>query len=124
MFYSSVKKVLRDKTVWVVGEEGEWYYSALAVCFTKAEAEQFIADYKGKRVGYGYRIDELRLGEALDKFDEETKSKTIKTESEKIAEEGNDRLRTQIIREMREKYTKALQPIEEELNKIVERGFW
>jgi hypothetical protein len=124
MFYSSVKKVLRDKTVWVVGETADWYYSALTICFTKAEAEQFITDYTGKRIGYSYRIDELRLGEALDKFDEETKSKTIKTESKKIAEEGNDRLRTQIIREMREKYTKALQPIEEELNKIVERGFW
>jgi hypothetical protein len=124
MYYESVKEVLRDKTIWVVGETGEWYYSALVVCFTKAEAEQFITDYKGKRFGYNYRIDELRLGEALDKFDEETKRKTIKTESEKIAEAGNDRLRTQIIREMREKYTEALQPIEEALNKIVKRGFW
>ncbi len=122
MYYDALKQVLANKTVLVVVETGEWYDAAIGVCFTRAEAEQFIIDYPNKKYWYEYKIVEQSIGKALEEFDERTKRKTIRDEGEAIAKEVDYNIRTGIEREIEKKYTEILEPIRDTLDTLVRRG--
>lgn len=122
MYYITMKEILRNKTVWVVRENGEWHSIAVGVCFTKTEAEEFLTNYKGKKAWYVYTIIEQSLNHAFDKFDEQVKNNVIHSESETIAKEANNELRRQIVREVEKKYDDVLKPIEETIHKLIRQG--
>lgn len=122
MYYTTMKEILRNKTVWVVRENGEWHSVAIGVCFTKTEAEKFLIDYNNKKAWYVYTIVEQPLNQAFDKFDEQVKSNVIRSESETIAKKANNELRRQIIREVEKKYDDVLKPIEETIHKLIRQG--
>ena len=122
MYYNTLKEILENKTVWVVKEDGEWHSEAVGVCFTRAEAEEFIINYKDKKGWYAYTVVEQPLGEAFVEFDERTKQKTIRTESELIAKKADLALRLEVQKEVEKKYDEILKPIRETIDRLIRRG--
>ena len=122
MYFYTLKEVLKNKTVWVVAEKGEWYYAAVEVCFSKAEAEDFVSKHSPSRCWREYEIREQSIEEVLSVFDEETKEKTIQDESEEIAKRADIKLRLDIEREVEKRYNEKLKPIRDALDELVRRG--
>ena len=122
MYYNTLKETLKKKTVWVVVEKGEWYYVAVEVCYSRAEAEDFISKRSPSRYWLDYEIREQSVEEALNTFDERTKDKTIRNESEEIAKRADSKLRLDIEREIEKKYAEKLKPIRDTLDSLIRWG--
>jgi hypothetical protein len=122
MYYDALKVILEKKNIWVVVEKGEWYCVAIEVCFSRAEAEDFISKHSPSRHWFEYEIREQSVGDALNTFDERTKDKTIRSESEEISRRADDKLRLDIEREVEKKYDEKLKPIRDALDNLIRRG--
>jgi hypothetical protein len=122
MYYDALKDVLKKKTIWVVVEKGEWYCVAIEACSSRAEAEDFISKHSPSRHWLEYEIREQSVEEALTVFDERTKDKTIREESEEIARRADDKLRLEIEREIEKKYDEKLKPLRDALDTLIRRG--
>lgn len=122
MYYNTLKEALIKKTIWVVIEKGDWYYVAVEVCYSKAEAEDFISKRSPSRHWYEYEIREQPIEEVLSIFDKRAKDNTIRNESEEIAKRADDKLRLDIEREIERKYDEKLKPIRDSLDTLIGRG--
>lgn len=122
MYYDTLKEILKKKTLWVVAEKGEWYCVAVEVCYSKAEAEDFISKRSPSRHWLEYEICEQSVEDILATFDERTKDKTIRNESEEIAKRTDSKLRLDIEREIEKKYDEKLKPIRDTLDNLIRRG--
>jgi hypothetical protein len=122
MYYDTLKKILKKKTMWVVVEKGEWYYVAIEVCASKAEAEDFISKHSPSKHWLDYEIREQFVEDALNTFDERTKDKTIHNEGEEIAKRADRTLRLDIEREIEKKYSEKLKPIKDTLDNLIRQG--
>lgn len=122
MYYDTLKEILKKKTVWVVVEKGEWYCTTIEVCFSKAEAEEFVLKHSPSRYWLECEIREQSIEDVLAIFDERTENKTIHNESEKIARQADNKLRLDIEREIEKKYDEKLKPIRDALDNLIRRG--
>ena len=122
MYYDTLKETLKKKTIWVVVEKGEWYYVAVEVCYSRVEAEDFISKHSPSRHWLDYEIREQSVEDALTIFDERTKDKTIRDESEEISKRADSKLRLDIEREIEKKYSEKLKPIRDTLDNLIRQG--
>ena len=122
MYYDTLKETLKKKTIWVVVEKGEWYCVAVEVCYSKAEAEDFISKRSPSRHWLDYEIREQSVEDVLTNFEERTKDKTIRDESEEISKRADSKLRLDIEREIEKNMTKKLKPIRDTLDNLIRRG--
>lgn len=122
MYYNTLKESLEKKNIWVIVEKGDWYCVAIEVCFSRAEAEDFISKHSPSRHWYEYEIREQSVGDALNTFDERIKDETIRSKSEEIAKRADSKLRLDIEREVEKKYDEKLKPIRDALDSLIRRG--
>jgi hypothetical protein len=122
MYYDTLKETLKKKTIWVVVEKGEWHCVAVEVCYSRAEAEDFISKRSPSKHWLDYEVREQSIEDVLVTFDERNKNETIRNESEEIAKRADSKLRLDIEREIEKKYDEKLKPIRDTLDNLIRRG--
>ena len=123
MYFDGLKEKLKNKTLWVVVEVGEWHCIAVEVFTTQAEAFAYMNNPTNLNPLYDYKIVEQSIGEALEKFDKRTRTQTIREEAEAIAKEADWNLRNEISSQIHKQYNEALKPIEEAIHKLQYKNF-
>lgn len=123
MYFNGLKEKLKNKTLWVVTEVGEWHCVAIEVFITQAEALAYMNNPINRNPLYDYKIVEQSIGEALKKFDERTRTQTIREEAEAIAKEADWNLRNEISSQIHKQYNEALKPIGEAISRLQYKNF-
>lgn len=123
MYFDGLKEKLKNKTLWVVVEKGEWHCIAVEVFTTQAEALTYISNPINCNPLYDYEVREQSIGKALEEFDKRTRTQTIREEAEAIAKEADWNLRNEISSQIHRQYNEALKPIEEAISRLQYRNF-
>lgn len=123
MYFDGLKEKLKNKTLWVVVEKGEWHCIAVEVFTTQAEALTYINNPINCNPLYYYEVREQSIGKALEEFDKRTRTQTIREEAEAIAKEADWNLRNEISSQIHRQYNEALKPIEEAISRLQYRNF-
>jgi hypothetical protein len=123
MYFDGLKEKLKNKTLWVVVEVGEWHCIAVEVFTTQAEAFAYMNNPTNRNPLYDYKVVEQSIGEALTKFDERVKAQTIREEAEAIAKEVDWNLRNEISSQIYRQYNDALKPIEDAIHRLQYKNF-
>jgi hypothetical protein len=123
MYFDGLKEKLKNKTLWVVVEVGEWHCVAVEVFTSQAEAFAYMNNPTNRNPLYDYKVVEQSIGEALEKFDKRTRTQTIREEAEAIAKEADWNLRNEISSQIHKQYNEALKPIEEAISKLQYKSF-
>ena len=123
MYFDGLKEKLKNKTLWVVVEVGEWHCVAIEVFTTQAEALVYMNNPINRNPLYDYKVVEQSIGEALKEFDKRVRAQTIREEAEAIAKEVDWNLRNEISSQIHKQYNEALKPIEEAISRLQYRNF-
>jgi hypothetical protein len=123
MYFDGLKEKLKNKTLWVVVEVGEWHCVAVEVFTSQAEAFAYMNNPTNCNPLYDYKVVEPSIGEALKEFDKRVKAQTIREEAETIAKEVDWNLRNEISSQIHRQYKEALKPIEEAIRRLQYKNF-
>jgi hypothetical protein len=123
MYFDGLKEKMKNRTLWVVTEKGEWHYMAIEVFTTQADALAYINNPTNCNPLYDYDVVEQSIGKALEEFDKRARIQAIREEAEAIAKEADWNLRNEISSQIHKQYNEALKPIEEAIHRLQYKNF-